>query len=103
MYKVVVFIPETHLLPVKNSMFSAGAGRLGLYENCSWEVLGSGQFKAMKGSHPFIGEVGELEVVLEYRVEMICDDTVIRQVISAMQIAHPYEHPAYDVVKLEDL
>lgn len=103
MYKIVVYIPELYLDVVKNAMFSAGAGRLGHYERCCWEVLGTGQFNAMEGSNPFIGKVAELEVVAEYRVEMMCDVGVVKTVIAEMKKAHPYEHPAYDVMKLEDL
>jgi hypothetical protein len=103
MYKLSVFIPESHLEPVKNAMFEAGAGRIGDYDCCAWQCLGSGQFRPLDGASPFIGSKGELETVQEYKVEMVCADEHIHTAIDAMKQAHPYEEPAYDVWKLEEL
>ncbi|MEZ5529661.1 MAG: YqfO family protein [Porticoccaceae bacterium] len=103
MYKLVFFVPEDHLEVVKNAVFAAGAGRIGDYEHCSWQVLGSGQFRPLEGSSPYIGKAHELTVVSEYRVELVCEDVLIVQAVRAMISAHPYEEPAYDVWKLADL
>jgi hypothetical protein len=107
MYKICVYIPESHLQPVKEALLAAGAGRIGHYDSCCWQVLGEGQFRALEGSDPFIGQVvkgqkGKIETVKEYKVELVCEDTLIKQAIAAMKQAHPYETPAYDVWKLED-
>lgn len=101
MFKLCCFIPESHIETVKNALFEAGAGRIGNYEHCAWQVLGQGQFRPMAGSQPFIGKQDALEVVAEYRVEMVCEDAVIHAVIEALRQAHPYEEPAFDVVKIE--
>lgn len=103
MYKVVVFIPESRLEAVKQAMFAAGAGKMGRYDQCCWQTLGAGQFCPMEGSNPFVGEQGRVETVAEYRVEMICEEPRIGSVLAALKDAHPYEHPAYDVIRLEDL
>jgi len=103
MYKLSVFIPESHLEPVKSAMFAAGAGRIGNYDCCSWQTLGQGQFRPLDNSQPFIGQQGKVEQVDEYKVEMVCDDKLIRDTIAAMKQAHPYEEPAYDVWKLEKM
>jgi len=102
MYKIGFYVPESHLEQVKQAMFAAGAGQIGDYEQCSWQVKGLGQFKPMAGSSAFIGEVGQLETVEEYRVEMVCEVSYIQAAVEALKRAHPYEEPAYDVVKLED-
>ena len=101
MYKLCVFIPEDHLEPVKDSMFAAGAGGMGNYDRCSWEVLGRGQFRPLPGSNAYMGETGETSRVAEYRVELLCDEAVITAVIAAMKASHPYEEPAYEVYRLE--
>jgi hypothetical protein len=101
MYKLCVYVPQSHVEPVKVAMFQAGAGRIGDYEHCAWQVLGQGQFRPLAGSNPYIGKQDELERVLEYRVEMICDDDLIEAVVVALKRAHPYEEPAYDVMRLE--
>ena len=102
MYKICVYIPETHLQQVKEALFAAGAGRIGNYDSCCWQVLGEGQFRALEGSDPYIGQKGKVERVKEYKVELVCDDFRIKAAIAAMKQAHPYETPAYDVWKLEN-
>ena len=84
-------------------MFNAGAGKIGDYDCCSWQTLGQGQFRPLENSQPFIGSTGQIEQVEEYKVEMVCSDSLIKAVISAMKQAHPYEEPAYDVWKTENL
>lgn len=103
MYKLAFFVPESHLEPVKNAVFETGAGRIGHYDHCCWQTKGQGQFRPLEGSHPHIGSQNELETVEEYRVELVCEDSLIKQAIAAMKLAHPYEEPAYDVFRLEDL
>ena len=103
MYKICVFIPENSTGTVKQAMFDAGAGKIGNYDCCSWQTLGQGQFRPLQGSNPHIGQLNTIETVAEYRVEMVCDDSFIQNVIRAMKSSHPYEEPAYDVWKLEDI
>ncbi|HSC69602.1 MAG TPA: YqfO family protein [Cellvibrio sp.] len=103
MYKLVFFVPESHLDVVKAAVFSVGAGRVGDYEECCWQVLGDGQFRPLPGAAPFIGDHGQLESLPEYRVEMVCADDCISEAITALRTAHPYEEPAFDVWRLADL
>jgi len=100
MYKLGFYVPETHLESVKAAIFAQGAGRIGDYDQCCWQVLGQGQFRPCEGSDPFLGQRGKLEQLAEYRVEVVCDDEVVRQVVNAMRDAHPYEEPAWDLVQL---
>jgi len=103
MFKLTVYVPETHLEAVKEALFAAGAGRYAAYDRCCWQVLGEGQFRPLAGSDPFIGQTGELERVAEYRVEMICVDEAVAAVAAALRAAHPYEEPAFDFVRVESL
>lgn len=103
MYKLCVFVPESHLETVKQAMFAAGAGRIGDYDSCSWQTLGQGQFRPLQDSQPFIGQQGQVETVAEWKVELVCEDALIATAIAAMKAAHPYEEPAYDVWQLADL
>ncbi|MGH1371089.1 MAG: NGG1p interacting factor NIF3 [Cellvibrionaceae bacterium] len=102
MFKLSFFVPETHLEAVKQAVFVAGAGKIGDYDQCCWQVLGEGQFRPLPGSDPFLGELSKLELVNEYKVEMVCDETLIAAAVDALKRAHPYEEPAYDVVRLEN-
>ncbi len=102
MYKLCFFVPPSHLEDVKNALFAKGAGKIGLYEACCWQTLGTGQFKPMSGSQPFIGESDQLEQLDEWKVEMVCDDTLIRSIVDELKRVHPYEEVAYDVWQLAE-
>ncbi|WP_461538505.1 NGG1p interacting factor NIF3 [Spongorhabdus nitratireducens] len=90
-------VPTTHLEEVKNAVFAAGAGRYQDYECSCWQTPGHGQFQALSGSNPFIGEKGKVEVVEEYKVETFFQEQYQQQVIKALKQAHPYEEPAYQI------
>jgi hypothetical protein len=100
MKKLTVYIPEGHLEAVKEALFAAGAGRYAQYDRVCWQVLGTGQFRPLKGSHPAIGEVGQDCHVAEYRLEMICEDALVSAVTAALRAVHPYEVPAFDFVDI---
>ncbi|MAE39397.1 YqfO family protein [uncultured Psychrobacter sp.] len=102
MYKLTVFIPEEALEKVKAALFAAGAGTIGNYEQCCWQVKGEGQFMPMAGSNPHLGSQDKLEKVAEWRVEMVVKTSMIAEVIEALKQAHPYETPAYDVLEVLD-
>ena len=100
MYKLTVFIPDAALEQVKLALFAAGAGSIGNYEQCCWQVQGVGQFMPLAGSNPNIGAHDKLETVEEWRVEMVVANADIKQVVEALKQAHPYETPAYDVIEV---
>lgn len=100
MYKLIFYVPESHLEQVKSAVFAAGAGHIGNYDQCCWQVLGRGQFRPLAGSDPFIGELNQATQVSEYRVEMVCEAALIKAVVASLRQAHPYEEPAYDLLRL---
>lgn len=101
-YKLCYYVPESHLENTKQAVFDAGAGRIGGYDSCCWQVKGEGQFRPQPGSQPFIGQEGAISQIEEYRVEMVCADDHIAEVIASLKQAHPFEEPAYNVVKLAE-
>ena len=103
MYKLVVYVPVDYAERVKCAMFSSGAGRIGKYDRCCWQVLGLGQFRPLEGSQPFSGEIGDICHEEEFRVELVCEDQYIKEVLSSMKRVHPYETPAFDVWRLADV
>jgi len=100
MYKLVVFIPESHLEKVRGAICQAGAGKLGNYDYCTFTSKGTGTFRPLKGAKPYIGKIGKLKKVQEIRLETIVQKKDLRKVIAAMKKAHPYEEPAYDIYPL---
>lgn len=101
MYQLSFYVPSAHIDVVKQAVFDAGGGRIGNYDSCCWQVAGQGQFRPLPGSDPAVGGIGQLELVDEFKVEMVCDDACIAAAVAALRRAHPYEEPAYQVWKLE--
>ena len=100
-YKLVVYVPLTHVDEVRAAISGAGAGSIGNYSDCTFQSPGIGTFKPGPGTQPFIGQTGKLEQVDESRLVTICPEPFLKSVIEAMLQAHPYEEVAYDVFKLE--
>lgn len=88
-YKVVVFVPAAALDAVREAMAAAGAGVIGNYSHCSFATPGRGTFVGEEGAHPAVGEAGRLEMVEEWRIEMVCPAGVINAVLAAMKRATP--------------
>ena len=102
MYKLAFFVPASHVEVVKAAVFAAGGGRIGDYDHCAWQTLGQGQFRPLDGSQPFLGQTGQVEVVEEWKVELVVADDLITQVVAALKQSHPYETPAYEVWRLAE-
>lgn len=102
-YQISFYVPETHCENVKKAMFNEGAGKLGNYDSCAWQTLGQGQFQPLESSNPFLGEQNKLKMIKEFKVEMMCDAEKLNSVIQALKSSHPYEVPAYSVIKLENI
>jgi hypothetical protein len=98
--KLVVFVPESALEPLRDALFEAGAGRIGDYERCSWYTAGTGTFLGGEDADPSIGERGREERVPELRLETVFPAERQREVVAALRAAHPYEEPAFDVYEL---
>ncbi|MEK6482238.1 Nif3-like dinuclear metal center hexameric protein [Catalinimonas sp. 4WD22] len=100
--KLTVFVPAEDSESLLNALSAAGAGHIGNYTNCSFQVEGTGTFQPNEQANPTIGERGKLEMVKEKRVEVIFPAPLAGKVLSAMQQAHPYEEVAYYLHALEN-
>lgn len=98
--KIVTFVPEQHARAVREAMFEAGAGHIGNYDACSFNVEGYGSFRANANANPFVGEKHKIHHEAEIRIETVLPDYIKNKVIQAMLEVHPYEAPAYDVFPL---
>lgn len=95
MYQLTFYVPPSHLDVVKDALFAAGAGQFNGYQRCCWQILGEGQFQPLPGSQPFLGQVGQLQKLPEYKVEMIVAAHCLQAVLQALLNSHPYQQPAY--------
>ena len=100
--KIIFFVPANDAGNVKNALFAAGCGTIGKYENCSYSSEGIGTFKPLADANPYIGKVNRIEEVEEERVEMIFPASIQRKVVETLYKNHPYEEPAFDIIKLEN-
>ncbi|NIK77413.1 dinuclear metal center YbgI/SA1388 family protein [Paenibacillus castaneae] len=101
LYKLVVFVPESHHEAVLEAIWRAGAGEIGSYSHCSFNIKGTGTFIPGDGTNPYIGTVGKLEKADEVRIETIVPYSVHRKAVQAMLKAHPYEEVAYDLYPVD--
>jgi len=100
--KLITFVPQLHAYKVREAIFEAGAGQIGNYDACSFNVNGTGTFRANADAQPFVGKAGELHAEEEVRVEVILPVYLKNEVLAALVKAHPYEEPAYDIIALEN-
>lgn len=99
-YKLVVYVPISHGNQIRQALAEAGAGWIGNYSHCSFSLKGDGRFQAEAGTHPYLGEEGQVEEVQEERVETIVPQEILSKVLGAIRDVHPYEEVAYDVFPL---
>jgi len=101
-YKIVVYVPQGGAAEkLRKAIGDAGAGKIGKYSHCTFTIKGTGRFMPQEGANPTIGEVGKLEEVEEERIETVCEEVVLKDVLKAIKDNHPYEEPATDVYPIE--
>jgi dinuclear metal center YbgI/SA1388 family protein len=100
--KLVTFVPVEQTAGVRKALFAAGAGRIGKYEECSFNTEGTGTFKAGAGAKPFVGKIDEQHEEKESRVEVIYESFREQEILTALRAAHPYEEVAFDTYSLEN-
>jgi dinuclear metal center YbgI/SA1388 family protein len=99
-HKLVTFVPPDAVARVSAALFEAGAGRIGDYRGCSFRSIGTGTFYGEAGTNPAVGTAGKHETVEEVRLETVVPIVRTGDVIRALRAAHPYEEPAFDLVRL---
>ncbi|MGZ3687855.1 MAG: Nif3-like dinuclear metal center hexameric protein, partial [Bdellovibrionota bacterium] len=99
--KLVVFVPQAHVEPVRTALAEAGAGAIGNYDFCTFGVAGEGTFRGGPDTQPFLGKPGVLEKAQEVRLETIFPTALKKRVLSALFEAHPYEEVAFDLYSLD--
>lgn len=85
---------------VKAALFAAGAGQIGNYSDCSFDIEGTGQFTPGEGADPTEGTIGQTYRSAETRVEFVAPRRLRDQLIDALRSAHPYEEPAFDITEM---
>lgn len=100
--KLVTFVPHQQADEVRQAIFKAGAGHIGKYDNCSYNIEGEGTFRGEVSTTPFAGKAGELHTEPEIRIETVAPSFLKSRIIKALIATHPYEEPAYDIYPLKN-
>lgn len=99
--KVVTFAPAESIDRIREALSTVGAGRIGEYHLCSFELRGTGTFFGSEASNPAVGERGILERVDEVRLEMVCPSAALALAVMTLREFHPYEEPPIEIYALE--
>lgn len=100
--KLVTFVPTDHLEKVRSALFASGGGFIGNYDECSFNLEGTGTFRALEDGNPYVGEIGERHYEKEVRIEMIFPAYAERNLVKALLESHPYEEVAYYISTLDN-
>lgn len=98
--KLTTYVPVANVEDVRKALFSAGAGSIGNYSDCSFNAEGYGTFKAMADANPYVGEKNVLHREKEVKVEVVFKSYQEGQLVRALKQAHPYEEVAFDIYQL---
>ena len=101
--KIVFGIPEAEADKMRQIMAQAGAGLSEKYSHASFSAKGIGRFKPLTGANPAVGNIDELEEVAEEQITTTCPKNKVKDIVTAIKKAHPYEEPVIDIIALEDL
>ncbi|SRX54086.1 Nif3-like dinuclear metal center hexameric protein [Aequorivita sp. CIP111184] len=100
--KLITFVPSKDAQNVRNALFAAGAGNIGNYENCSFNIEGKGSFKGNEDSNPVIGKKGEIHFEEETQLGVTFAKHLQSNILKALFETHPYEEVAYEITTLEN-
>lgn len=100
--KLYTYVPLSGLEIVKNALFDAGAGQLGNYSECSFQVLGTGNFKGNRESRPTLGAPEQKMELDEFKIEVVFPVHLKNKIVQTLLRAHPYEEPAYEILTLNN-
>ncbi len=100
--KLAVFTPLAHAGKVRDALFQAGAGHIGNYEQCSFNLQGMGTFYPLATAKPYVGEVNLPHQEPEIRIEVVFQNHRKNEILQALLKNHPYEEVAYDLYPLSN-
>ena len=98
--KIITYCPKKSAEAVRLAIGQAGGGKIGNYSNCAFLSAGEGYFLPLDGAHPALGKIGKIEKVKEIKIEFVCEEEKIKDVIAAIKSVHPYEEVVIEILPL---
>ena len=102
LYKLTVFVPPDYEDRVRRALTDAGLGVIGRYSHCAFAAPGQGTYRPLEEARPFRGEVGQLNRVEEFRLEVLAPESLLPTALARLKESHPYEKVAYDLYPLQN-
>lgn len=98
--KLEIFIPESHLKLLQQTLRDCDAGHIGRYDSCMSYCQVTGTWRPLEGTKPYSGKTGEVSEELELKAEVTCRVEDVDEVIAAVKRIHPYEEPVINAIPL---
>jgi hypothetical protein len=98
--KLEIFVPKEYALKIRDELAKIGVGRIGSYDHCVAISPVQGYYRPLPGAEPFEGQIGKVNEVAEYKVEVNCERALVDQAIKVIRSVHPYEEPLVNVIPL---
>lgn len=100
--KLTTYVPNEDANILRKALFKAGAGKIGNYENCSFNVEGIGTYEGNEVSNPTKGKKGELHQEDETKISVTFQKHLESQILKSLFDNHPYEEVAFEVTTLDN-
>ncbi|WP_435415646.1 Nif3-like dinuclear metal center hexameric protein [Polaribacter aestuariivivens] len=101
--KLTTYVPTENAITLREALFNAGAGNIGNYDNCSFNIEGNGTYRGNENSNPVIGKKGVLHTEKETQISIIFESKNENAILKALHENHPYEEVAYEIVETENI
>ena len=100
--KLITYTIPENVEKVRNALFDAGAGKIGNYEDCSFNSQGIGTYMGNENSNPEIGERFEFVEAQEIKIEVTFEKHLQSKILKALFSNHVYEEVAYEIYDLQN-
>jgi dinuclear metal center YbgI/SA1388 family protein len=101
--KLTTYVPLSNAAALRTALFSVGAGAIGNYDQCSFNIIGEGTYRGKEHSNPVLGEIGKLHVEKETKISITFENKNEVAILKTLQENHPYEEVAYEIVTTENV
>jgi len=99
-YKLTTYVPDINADKLRSTLFATGAGNIGNYDECSFNISGKGTYKGNENSNPKIGVKGKFHIENETQISVTFEKHLESKILKVLFENHPYEEVAYEVTKL---
>ena len=100
--KLTTYVPFAEANNLREKLFEAGAGTIGNYDNCSFNIEGKGSYRGNEHSNPTVGKKGEVQFEEETCITVTFESYLEGKILTQLFKYHPYEEVAYEVITLNN-